>query len=222
MRVHEQIVERVLDLIQNEPIPAGQAIPAERVLAERFGYSRAAVREALRALEHRGILVARHGAGHFVRELPSVHRHPRASDLEAASIADILEVRAFLEQQVVTLACQRRTREEAQHLVDLAERLGGWEDNQRFHTAMAAATHNFMLEQLMVQQMDLLGQLRQRDHYADKSVAAELLAEHRDMAAAIMARDEAAAVNLVQRHLRHTRLSLSDVLGVSLQQVVAS
>lgn len=212
----------VLDLIQSEQIAAGQAIPAERMLAEQFGYSRAAVREALRALEHRGILVARHGAGHFVRELPEAERPVRATDLEAASIADILEVRAFLEQQVVTLACQRRTREEALHIAQLAERLGGWEDNQRFHTAMAAATHNFMLEQLMVQQMDLLGQLRQRDHYADDGVADVLLAEHRDLAAAIMARDEPAAVELAQRHLRHTRLSLRDVLGVPLHQVAAS
>lgn len=212
-RRYEHVVDQLLELLHDDELAAGAALPPERVLATRFDVSRTAVREALRVLEQRGILVARHGAGHFVRHLPTGSAAPGGpAELETASIADILEVRTFLEQQVAMLACQRRTRAEAAELARLAEQHGAWEDNLRFHTALAAATHNFMLEQLVQQQLDLLEQLHQRDHYADADVAKALLAEHRDLAAAVMARDEEWATALVRQHLRHTRQGLSETL----------
>lgn len=214
-RVHHVVVERLLAYIAKQRLAPGAALPSERRLAETFGVSRTAVREALGVLEQRGLVTARRGAGHFVRDLGNAgdgRVDPTA--LEVASIADVLEVRIFLEQHVAKLACQRRTRDEAQRLRALAGRLDRWEDNLAFHNAMAAATHNFMLEQLVRQQMELLGQLHQRDHYADADQADLFAAEHRELAAAITARDEETALRLVRHHLGHTRHTLAHALGV--------
>lgn len=214
-RVHEAIVERLLAYIAHEGLTSGAALPPERQLAETFGASRSAIREALGVLQQRGLVTARRGAGHYVRDVGGARHHVIADDLEVASIADVLEVRIFLEQYVAKLACQRRTREEAARLTELASRLGHWEDNLAFHTAMAAATHNFVLEQLVRQQMELLGQLHQRDHYAGADQADLFMAEHREIAAAITARDEANAVRLVRHHLGHTRHSLAQAIGLA-------
>lgn len=213
-RVHEAIVERLLAYIASERLRAGAALPPERKLAESFGASRSSVRAALGVLEQRGLVTAKRGSGHFVRDVGGAHHGVAPDDLEVASIADVLEVRIFLEQYVAKLACQRRTREEAARLTDLASSLGGWEDNLAFHTAMAAATHNFMLEQLVRQQMELLGQLHQRDHYAGDDQAELFRAEHREIAAAITARDDENAVRLVRNHLGHTRHSLAEAIGL--------
>lgn len=79
--------------------------------------------------------------------------------LEVASIADVLEARILLEEQIAVLACQRRTGEEARRLLALADRLVSWQDNLAFHCGIAATTHNFMLERLVHQQALLLEEL---------------------------------------------------------------
>src|SRR5439155_1326580 len=52
-------------IIAGEDLP-GARLPSEADLAKSFGVSRVTVREALRLLQREGLLVARHGSGHFV------------------------------------------------------------------------------------------------------------------------------------------------------------
>jgi GntR family transcriptional regulator len=52
-------------IIAGEDLP-GARLPSEADLARSFGVSRVTVREALRLLQREGLLVARHGSGHFV------------------------------------------------------------------------------------------------------------------------------------------------------------
>lgn len=59
----DQVREAVLDLI--EGFGPGQALPAERDLAVRFGVSRPTVRAALDELTRTGVLVRQHGRGNF-------------------------------------------------------------------------------------------------------------------------------------------------------------
>ena len=54
-----QIEEAIVD----GRLRPGDRLPSERELAETFGVSRASVREALRALEVFGVVVARRGTG---------------------------------------------------------------------------------------------------------------------------------------------------------------
>ena len=106
-------------LILDSTFPAGQPLPGERQLAERFGVSRGSVRDALRVLETIGLLVSRHGQGTFPQEL-DVDRlvAPLASvltyrhDLED----ELLDVRRMFEPAVARVAATRITQED---LVDL-------------------------------------------------------------------------------------------------------
>src|SRR5256884_3339700 len=70
-RVYEHIVAQIERAIYDGRLAHGDKLPPERQLVREFGASRVAVREALRALEHRGLLEVRQGSagGHFLRAL---------------------------------------------------------------------------------------------------------------------------------------------------------
>jgi GntR family transcriptional repressor for pyruvate dehydrogenase complex len=61
-RVYEHIADAISQQIDSGELSAGQLLPAERALAERFGASRASVREALLALQSAGRVTMRQRA----------------------------------------------------------------------------------------------------------------------------------------------------------------
>ena len=67
-RAFDGILKQIIDNIQTGKLKAGDALPAERTMAETMGVSRAAVREVLRALELLGILKAVPGGGNYITE----------------------------------------------------------------------------------------------------------------------------------------------------------
>ena len=64
-RLFEQIVQQVEDSILKGQLKPGDQLPAERDLAQRFGVSRTAVREAVKTLREKGLVEAYSGRGHF-------------------------------------------------------------------------------------------------------------------------------------------------------------
>src|SRR5580698_10610042 len=55
-RLYEQIVQQIEESIVKGTLKAGDQLPAERDLAQRFGVSRTAVREAVKALREKGLV----------------------------------------------------------------------------------------------------------------------------------------------------------------------
>jgi DNA-binding FadR family transcriptional regulator len=70
-RVYEHIVGQIEQAIFEGRLSSGDRLPPERELVRQFRASRVAVREALRTMEHRGLVEVRHGSsgGHFVRQV---------------------------------------------------------------------------------------------------------------------------------------------------------
>ena len=60
-RIYEEIVRQVKQLIGEGRLKSGDRLPPERDLAEKFMVSRTSVREALRALQSRGLIEIRAG-----------------------------------------------------------------------------------------------------------------------------------------------------------------
>lgn len=206
LRRFETLVDELLDFVEQRGLRPGDALPRERELAEHFRVSRNVLRQAFGILEERGLLRSVRGSGRYLRQTADVDvTHNPRDRVEIASIADVLEARALLEVAVAGLACERRTAEEATDLVAHADRLDVWDDNLIFHCAIAAATHNFMLERLVRRQAQLAGELQQRKHYDDPEELDRMRSEHRAIAAAISARDSELAQTLMRSHLRRTR-----------------
>lgn len=62
--------EAIRQLIVDRSLESGDRIPGEQELVTLLGTSRSTVREALKSLEHEGLLVSRQGAGTFVAAAP--------------------------------------------------------------------------------------------------------------------------------------------------------
>jgi DNA-binding FadR family transcriptional regulator len=114
-RLSEQVVAE-LERMMLEEYPAGERLPKESELAERFQVSRIVIREAMKLLEGRGVVEVRAGSGTYT-VAPSVDEvkesllrlfrgqaSPSLSDME-----QMLEIREVLEETVATLAAVRAT-----------------------------------------------------------------------------------------------------------------
>ncbi len=67
-----QVVQEILSGIQSGNLAGDNGIlPSETELSQRYGVSRATIREALSQLEQRGVVIRRHGVGTFVAPPPT-------------------------------------------------------------------------------------------------------------------------------------------------------
>src|SRR5256712_3611421 len=125
-RVYEHIVAQIERAIYEGRFAHGDKLPPERQLVREFGASRVAVREALRALEHRGLVEVRQGSagGYFIRELdamPVVRDLSTLFRLGRVSLPQLAEARALLEPESARLAASRVTDHELKMLGECLE-----------------------------------------------------------------------------------------------------
>ena len=110
-RLYEQIVEQIEQSVQRGDLKPGDQLPAERELAEQFGVSRTAVREAVKALREKGLVEAYPGKGTFITSgssnpmRQSIDRMMRSAQVDATS--SLVEVREILEPEIAALAAVR-------------------------------------------------------------------------------------------------------------------
>ena len=110
-RLYEQIVEQIEGSIVKGDLKAGDQLPAERDLAQRFGVSRTAVREAVKALREKGLVEAYSGRGTFITD-GTTQAVRQSLDLmvkigQPEGSTHLAEVRAILEPEIAALAAVR-------------------------------------------------------------------------------------------------------------------
>jgi GntR family transcriptional repressor for pyruvate dehydrogenase complex len=109
-RLYEQIVQQVEESIHSGTLKPGHQLPPERELAQQFGVSRTAVREAVKALHEKGLVEAFPGRGTFITDgtsytiRQSLDRIARKGN---EGFAHLAEVRAILEPEIAALATSR-------------------------------------------------------------------------------------------------------------------
>ena len=112
-RVFEVICDRIREELTSGTLRPGDKLPPERELAEQFGVSRTAVREALRSLEISGLVGLQKGAkgGATILEgNPTVTRSLQDMvSLGRISLTDLTEARMLIQEDIVRLACERAT-----------------------------------------------------------------------------------------------------------------
>ncbi len=112
--MYEQIVQRVEESIQKGALKTGDELPPE--LAQQFGVSRTAVREAVKALREKGFVEAYPRRGTFIMETSS---HPIRLSLDhmmkagqAEGSRYLTEVREMMEPEIAALAAERADAED--------------------------------------------------------------------------------------------------------------
>src|SRR2546429_859317 len=160
-RLFEQIVQQVEDSILKGQLKPGDQLPAERDLAQRFGVSRTAVREAVKTLREKGLVEAYSGRGTFVTNgtsqaiRQSLDLMIRINQQEGS--ANLAELRLVLEPEIAGLAASRI---EEQLLSTMRESVAVMDRNLRepdayveadldFHLALAEAAGNPLILSLL-------------------------------------------------------------------------
>jgi DNA-binding FadR family transcriptional regulator len=112
-RVAEEIAEQLRSLILNGQYPPGSKLPPERELSKRLRVNRASLREALKKLEHLGLVRIRQGDGTRVQNFMETggielvqHLLPLGGG-KPELIRDLLEFRRIFGRELARLAASR-------------------------------------------------------------------------------------------------------------------
>lgn len=191
----------------------GSRLPTEMGLAEEFGVSRAVVREAVARLKADGLVESRQGSGMSVAARPGLASFKLvAGSPEGNDLTHIFELRSLVETGAAELAARRRSSADLAAiyaaLQGMAEaaRLGadGAEDDDAFHQAIAAATHNPQIQRFIAYLGAQFSQSRRptwdaEGHASGRAAAAQ--AEHERIYGAIAAGDGPRARAAAADHL---------------------
>ncbi len=115
-RLGEAVVASLIDRIVSRTLPPGSSLPAEPVLCQDYSVSRSVIRESLKLLEEKGLLVVKQGHGttilpteHWNLLDPLVLKAVIASDDTRAIFDDLIDIRAALESQMAQRAAIKIT-----------------------------------------------------------------------------------------------------------------
>ncbi len=211
-RLYQQIVEQIEQSIRAGQLKPGDQLPAERELAEQFGVSRTAVREAVKTLCEKGLVEASPGRGTFViDDIAHPVRQSLALMVNIARPEDaayLVDVRTILEPEI---AARAAVRGEDKHVAALREALDVMEANVEradafieadldFHLALAEAAQNPLVLALIDSIVGLLREQRIRIFNVTNGPAHGLL-HHRRILDAVERRDAEEARQAMRAHL---------------------
>ncbi len=173
-RLYEQIVQQIEESIVKGDLKPGDQLPAERDLAQRFGVSRTAVREAVKALREKGLVEAYSGRGTFITD-GTTQAVRQSLDLmvkigQPEGSTHLAEVRAILEPEIAALAAVRIQEPELttmRHAVATMDRAGKDQEayieaDLDFHLALAEGAANPLILSLLDSIVALLREQRLR------------------------------------------------------------
>ncbi|MDP1444067.1 transcriptional regulator LldR [Acinetobacter schindleri] len=221
MKVSDKVVQSLRSLIEKNHMQVGDRLPAERKLCEQLGVSRSSLREALQHLVSQGMLVSRVGAGTYLQELPNhwsqhhiVQPLSDLMDVDPEYRFDVQESRLILEGGTAWYAAQRATPDDIKKIRQCYDQIAHYQllgdDDEaaradaRFHLAIAEASHNVVLIQLMRSLFDLLQfnvVLGRRKVYSEAHRFDQLQDQHFKVMAAIERQDPEAARQAVCGHI---------------------
>jgi GntR family transcriptional repressor for pyruvate dehydrogenase complex len=215
-RLYEQIVLQIEDSIRKGELSEGSQLPAERDLAKQFGVSRTAVREAIKALQEKGLVDAFPGRGTFITN-GTANSMRRSLDRiiksgEPGGWAYLVEVREILEPEIASLAAIRADDQdlaamrEAVEVMDNAARDSDAyiEADLDFHLALAEAAANPIVLSLID---SIVGLLREQRLLTFRVQGGPERGQqhHKRILEAIMRHDPQGARAAMQAHLSQVR-----------------
>ena len=227
-KLADEILDRLLQLIERGEVEPGGFLPSERELMARFGVGRPAVREALQALAGMGLIQIQHGerarrtslgprtvleqidrsVRHLLQTSPELREHLR-------------EARLMFEAGMVRLAARHATRE---HVAALRDALARQADARghaarfvsadiAFHNTIAAVSGNpiyaAVSQSLLQWVFELYPRLLRVPGVEDLT-----LREHEAVLDAIACHDEERAVRALTAHLLRSNPRYKSASGV--------
>lgn len=211
-RLSDSITEELEKMIIEKFRP-GDKIPPELELAERFGVGRSTIRESMKAMTAKGIIVRRNEGTFVSTEVNRCLIEPLSLlvNMEIGNIENLIELREILELGTIRIAAERITSED----IDELERLN-WQMHEpgaeptklqnidiQFHNKIVEATKNQLLVELLNAARKVMVQ-NSEDPYGIQEVFPAVLDSHRELIKALKAHDPQAAYQVMRAYFDFT------------------
>lgn len=214
-----KIASQIAELIQNRRLTIGERLPNEFEMAAELNVGRGTVREAVKLLVARNVLVIERGKGTFVASAPGVVEDPLGFQYiqdKMKLVEDLLEVRMLIEPWIAATAARCATPEDIEKILlqcDEVEKKirGGVSHSQEdivLHTLIAEATGNSVMPTLIPvinQSVELLVEIT---HW---SLGKETIQTHRKIVEAIRSHDPEGARQAMNAHLDFNRQRIEKI-----------
>lgn len=219
VRIFEQAVEQIRELITSGAWPVGSKLPTEHDLSKQFNVSRSSVREALRVLEAEGLVEVKRGSGTYVTNQSVSHKV--ASELASwlgqreETLEQVLQVRESIEALSASLAATNASQQDLENVIAIIHRqeeiIGRIKDEDEcvkelaaldtaFHLAISAMSGNDIANEIITHIMPAFVQGNQAVLYLSRR-GPRMIKEHGKILAALESRNPAAAEKAMRDHI---------------------
>jgi DNA-binding FadR family transcriptional regulator len=215
-RLHVQIADRIQGLIAEQKLQPGDRLPPDRLLASMLEVSRPTVREALRLLQHRGLVYAKPGSGTYVTEMgsgPIIQSIERFFSARECTFEDLMQVRDLLEPGTAALAAISASPEDIeglrQRVLVLEEAFHSGDPSRLasadsgFHVELAKASGNQLLAALTASFAHL--NEKWTEQVSSSVLAEDVNKSHRAIVEAIADGDAERARQMCEAHMEMAR-----------------
>lgn len=236
-KLAQSVSKQIELLILRGILRPGERLPAERDLAERMGVSRPSLREALEALEEKGLVVSRPGSGVFIAEVLGSAFSSALIELFAShdeAVYDYLDFRRDLEGLAAERAARRGSDTDLAVIATIFGKMEAAHQKRnpadeaaldaQFHMAIIEASHNVVMLHMMRSMFDLLRQgvfYNRMMMFKNRMTRDMLLDQHRAINTAIQARDAVAARAAVAAHMDYVEQALQEQARSERNEAVA-
>lgn len=217
----DQVAQTILKRIASGELVPGSRLPPQRELAQSMRVGLAVIREAVQRLAALNVVEANHGSGTVIRPfrwMPLIY-DPALFHLamQRIGIRDLWEARRVLEGQIIQLAAERATKADIDAMAAIIRRAeplpldyaASQELNREFHLALARASKNAVLEDLLSPLLDV------HTEGAERRFSAEFCKKtwdaHQEILDAVESRDPAASARAISDHFTVGPIALKEI-----------
>lgn len=221
LSLSERVAEQISQLIIDRHLTSKDKLPNEFELASQLNVGRGTVREAIKLLIARNVLIIRRGKGTYIAEHPGQIPDPLGfayypNQMQLA--LDLLEIRTQLEPWIAAEAARRATADDLDDLrakcllveQEIQAGRNHLPKDVEFHTSIAQCTQNLVVPKLIpviTYSIGLFGSLN------GNVLQQETLTDHRAITEAICRRDPDTARAAMLQHMEFNRAELEKIVA---------
>ena len=209
-------IAKIREMITTGVVKPGEKLPPERKLAEKFGSSRAHIREAIVKLQFYGIVEVQPQSGTIVTGIGDIASKGLITDflkVDKSDFKSLVDTRILLEKEATRLAAINRTEADIYQLraalsafeAQLLKSGKAIKEDLSIHLKIAESSKNNVLKSLMMIIMPNIGSTYAELKVCEEDKNQKIIDEHRLIVNSIIEGKPAEAVRAMENHLKDVK-----------------